>query len=173
MLSDRMQETLNRQINREFFSAYSYLALTAYFEDLNLKGFAHWMRTQHKEELVHANKAFDFVNDRDGRVTLSALEAPKVSWNSPVEAFAFALETEEANSKQIYEVVEAVMDERDHANHTFMQWFVNEQIEEEALVNDMLQRLRLVGDNNTGLFLIDHELGLRKPQDPGADGADA
>jgi ferritin len=170
MLSDRMQETLNRQINREFFSAYSYLALTAYFEDINLKGCAHWMRTQYEEELVHANKAFDFVHDRDGRVTLTTLEAPIASWSSPVEAFAFALETEKANSKQIYEVVETAMDERDHATHTFMQWFVNEQIEEEALVNDMLQRLRLVGDNNTGLFLIDHELGLRKPQVAGADG---
>jgi ferritin len=172
MLSDRMQETLNRQINREFFSAYSYLALTAYFEGINLKGFAHWMRTQYEEELVHANKAFDFVNHRDGRVTLTALEAPVVTWSSPVEAFAFALETEQANSNQIYEVVEAAMDERDHATHTFMQWFVNEQIEEEALVNDMLQRLRLVGDSNTGLFLIDHELGLRVPA-PGADGAGA
>ena len=170
MLSDRMQETLNRQINREFFSAYSYLALTAYFEDLNLKGFAHWMKTQYEEELVHANKAFDFVNNRDGRVTLARLEAPQMTWSSPVEAFGFALETEQANSNQIYEVVEAAMEERDHATHTFMQWFVNEQIEEEALVNDMLQRLRLIGDSNTGLFLIDHELGLRKPA-ASADGA--
>ena len=169
MLSDRMQATLNKQINREFFSAYSYLALTAYFEDMNLKGFAHWMKTQYEEELVHANKAFDFVIDRDGRVTLDALEAPKESWDSPVHAVAFALATERANSKQIYEVVEAAMEERDHATHTFMQWFVNEQIEEEALVNDMLQRLRLVGDNNTGLFLIDHELGLRKPQEGEGD----
>jgi ferritin len=167
-----MQETLNKQINREFFSAYSYLALTAYFEDLNLKGFAHWMKTQYEEELIHANKAFDFVNNRDGRVTLAPLEAPQVTWSSPVEAFGFALETEQANSHQIYEVVEAAMEERDHATHTFMQWFVNEQIEEEALVNDMLQRLRLVGDSNTGLFLIDHELGLRVPA-PGADGAGA
>lgn len=171
MLSDRMQEILNKQINREFFSAYSYLALTAYFEDINLKGFAHWMRTQYEEELVHANKAFVFVNNRDGRVTLAALEAPIATWKSPVEAFAFALETERANSKQIYEVVEIAMEERDHATHTFMQWFVNEQIEEESLVNDMLQRLQLVGDNNTGLFLIDHELGLRKPQDPAVGSA--
>ena len=172
MLSDRMQETLNRQINREFFSAYSYLALTAYFEDLNLKGFAHWMKTQYEEELIHANKAFDFVNNRDGRVILARLEAPQVTWSSPVEAFGFALETEQANSNQIYEVVETAMEERDHATHTFMQWFVSEQTEEEALVNDMLQRLRLVGDSNTGLFLIDHELGLRVPA-PSADGAGA
>ena len=171
MLSERIQDALNRQINREFFSAYSYLALTAYFEDLDLKGFAHWMHMQYEEELVHAAKAFNFVNDRDGRVTLTAIETPQASWDSPVAAFAFALDTERANSQQIYEVVDAATEERDHATHAFMQWFVNEQVEEEALVNEMLQRLRLVGDNNNGLFMVDNELGQRQPQQAGAAGA--
>ena len=169
MLSERMQETLNQQINIEFSAAYGYLALTAYFEDLDLKGFAHWMRVQHEEELVHAHKVFDFVNDRDGRVTLTAVDTPRASWDSPVDAVAGALEMERANSQQIYKVVETAMDERDHATHAFMQWFVNEQVEEEAQAGSILQQLRLVGDSNNGLFLMDRELGQRQPVDAGAD----
>ena len=169
MLSERMLETLNKQINYEFFAAYSYLALTAYFEDTDLKGFAHWMRLQHEEELVHAYKVFDFVNDRGGRVTLAALDTPQASWDSPLEALAFALEMERQNSQHIYAVVDIAMEERDHATHAFMQWFVNEQVEEEALASDMLQQLRLVGDNNNGLFLMDRELGQRQPGNAGAD----
>jgi ferritin len=161
MLNDEMQNALNQQINIEFNSAYSYLSLAAYFEAIHLKGFAHWMRIHYLEERMHANKIFDFIIDRDGRIDLLALAKPRKEWNSPLEAFEWALETEVSNSEAIYKLAELAMAKHDYATHTFMQWFISEQVEEEAIVNDMVAKLRLVGDSNAALFLMDQELGQR------------
>ena len=163
MLDKEVETALNKQINVEFSSAYAYLSVVAYFEDINLRGFAHWMRIHYLEERMHANKIFDFIVDRDGRVDLLGIDAPKKEWESPVAAFEWALQSECDTSESIYALVELAAKKRDHPTHTFLQWFVSEQVEEEALVNDMLQRLKLVGDSNAALFLMDQELSQRPP----------
>ena len=164
MISDRIESALNDQINAEYFSAFTYLSLNAYFESLDLKGFAHWMRIQYSEELTHAEKIFDFVNDRDGRVSLASVEAPRFEWSSPLEGFEAALENERTLSGRINDLVALALEEKDFATHTFMQWFVNEQVEEEALVRDIVQDLRRVVDDSSGLFLMDRDLGQRQPE---------
>lgn len=164
MLSEKIQQVLNKQLNAEFHSAYTYLSLASYFEDLDLNGCAHWMKIQYQEELMHADKIYIFINNRDGRVLLQVLEAPRSEWESPLEAFKWALANEQALSKKIYEVVEEALQERDHATHTFMQWFVNEQVEEEAIVRDIVSDIERVVESKDGLFLMDRDLAGRKPQ---------
>lgn len=161
MRSDKMQAALNKQINVEFSSAYEYLALSAYFESLNLKGFAHWMRVQYQEERMHALKIYDFIHARNGRVALQRVEAPRAKCNSPLEAFAHAHENEKRVSAKIDELVELAAAERDHAAHSFLQWFVNEQVEEEKITYEIAQKLELLGDNKSALFLMDRELAGR------------
>ena len=164
MLSDRLQDAINKQINNELYSAHLYLSMSAYFESLDLNGFAHWMKIQYHEELMHAEKIYAFVNDRDGRVRLQALTAPQIEWNSPLDAFKFALEAERTLSDRIYEVVDAALAERDHATHTFMQWFVNEQVEEEAIVRQIVSDMELIIESRDGIFLMDRDLAGRKGQ---------
>ncbi len=164
MLSEKLQQSLNDQLNSEFFSAYTYLSLAAYFEDLDLNGFAHWMKTQYQEELMHAEKVYTFINDRDGRVRLQVVDAPRGDWNSPLAAFKFALECERNLSQRIYAVVDDALAERDHATHTFMQWFVNEQVEEEAIIRDIVSDMERIAESRDGLFLMDRDLADRRPQ---------
>ena len=167
MLSEKIQQALNDQLNSEFSSAYTYLSMAAYLEDLELNGFAHWMKIQYQEELMHAERIYAFINDRDGRVRLQALAAPQGDWDSPLDAFKFALEGERALSERIYEVVDEALAERDHATHTFMQWFVNEQVEEEAIVRNIVSDMELIIESRDGLFLMDRDLAGRKPQSEG------
>ena len=164
MLSEKIQQALNNQLNSEFSSAYTYLSLAAYFEDLELNGFAHWMKVQYQEELMHADRIYAFINDRDGRVRLQALAAPQGDWDSPLDAFKFALAGERALSERIYEVVDEALAARDHATHTFMQWFVNEQVEEEAIVRNIVSDMELIIESRDGIFLMDRDLAGRKPQ---------
>ena len=172
MLDNEVEVALNQQINVEFRSAYSYLSLAGYFEAINLRGFAHWMRIHYLEERMHANKIFNFIVDRDGRIDLLPIEAPKKEWHSPLQAFEWAMEAERSNSEAIYQLVELANTKHDHATHTFLQWFVSEQVEEEALLNDMLQRMRLVGDSNAALFLMDQELSQRSLPTEAEDGSE-
>ena len=167
MLSEKIQQALNNQLNSEFSSAYTYLSLAAYFEDLELNGFAHWMKIQYQEELMHAERIYAFINDRDGRVRLQALAAPQGDWDSPLDAFKFALKGERALSERIYEVVDEALAERDHATHTFMQWFVNEQVEEEAIVRNIVSDMELIIESRDGIFLMDRDLAGRRPQSEG------
>ncbi|NKB70244.1 MAG: ferritin [Candidatus Latescibacteria bacterium] len=162
MLTAKTQQALNDQLNAEFFSAYSYLAQSAFFEHMNLRGFSHWMRIQYQEELVHATKVFDFINERDGRVLLQPVAVPTTEWDSPLDAFEAALAGERKLSNRIYQLVELAMAERDYATHNFMQWFISEQVEEEALFHDVSRDLKLVGDDNNGLFLMDRDLAKRQ-----------
>jgi ferritin len=173
MLDKEIETALNQQINVEFSSAYSYLSVVAYFESINLRGFAHWMRIHYLEERMHANKIFNFIVDRDGRVDLLGVDAPMKEWDSPVAAFEWALQSERFTSESIYALVDLAAKKRDHPTHTFLQWFVSEQVEEEALVNDMLQRLKLVDDSNAALFLMDQELSLRPLPIEGEGGTEA
>jgi ferritin len=161
MLNAKVQDALNKQINAELSSAYLYASMAAYFEAENLKGMAGWMRVQVKEEIGHAMKIFDFINDRNGRVTLTQLDAPKIQWDSPLDAFEGAYKHECTISRMIHELLGLATAEKDHAAATFLLWFVNEQVEEEASVQHIVDQLKLVGDQGMALYLLDKELGER------------
>jgi ferritin len=168
MISGKMQKALNHQINQEFQSAFTYLALSAYFESEELRGCAYWMRIQYEEELMHAAKIYDYIHDRDGEVSLSTVPAPECDPGSPLAAFELALDGEQALTGQIYDLVDLSHDERDHGTHTFLQWFVTEQVEEEDVIRDIVKDLKRIGDSNDGLFMLDRELKQRQPQSTAA-----
>jgi ferritin len=161
MLSQKLQDAFNKQVNAELFSSYLYLSMSAYFDDLDLKGMAHWMRLQSGEENSHAMRFFDFINDRSGRVTLTAIEAPKAEWKSPLEAFEDAYKHELKITGMINELMTLVAIEKDGAGHDFLEWFCREQVEEEAAAELIVSQLKLVGDNGIGLYLLDQQLGQR------------
>jgi ferritin len=161
MLSEQMQKSLNEQVNAELFSSYLYLSMTAYFKSLNLDGFANWMYVQAQEELVHAMKFYDFINRRGGRAILDKVEAPKKEWTSPLNVFEEAFEHEKMITGRIHHLVDISLQERDHATNTFLQWFVTEQVEEEENADGVVRKLKLVGNAEGGLFMIDIELAKR------------
>ena len=171
MLSDRMEKALNDQINAELYSAYLYLAMAAYFESINLGGFGNWMRIQAQEELTHAMKFYDFVYERGGRVSLAAVDAPPKEWDSPLAAFEGAYAHECKVSAMINDLVNIAIEEKDHATNNFLQWFVSEQVEEEASADAVVQKLKLIGDHGNGIFMLDRELGQRVFHAP-AEGAE-
>ena len=161
MLSAKLQDAFNKQINAELFSSYLYLSMSACFEAIDLKGMAHWMRLQAGEENLHAMRIFDFVNDRSGRVTLAAIEAPKAEWKSPLEAFEDAYKHETKISGMINDLMNLAAVEKDGASHDFLEWFVREQVEEEAAAQLIVGQLKLVGDSGVGLYMLDQQLGQR------------
>jgi ferritin len=161
MLSPKLQDAFNKQINAELYSSYLYLSMAAYFESKDLKGMAHWMDIQASEEKAHAMRIFNWVNDRSGRVTLTQIEAPKTEWKSPLEAFEDAYKHEIKITGMINELFTLVAIEKDGAGHDFLEWFCREQVEEEANAQLIVAQLKLVGDNGLGLYLLDQELGKR------------
>ena len=166
-LSTKIEKALNDQIKWEFFSAYLYLSMEAWFLNLGLPGFAAWMEAQVQEEIFHGMKMFRYVNETGGRVTLQGIEAPKARWKSPLEAFQDALAHEHKVTGRIHALVELAQKEKDHASVNFLQWFVGEQVEEEASVSDVVAKLKLTGDGGA-LFLLDKDLGLRVFTPPAA-----
>ena len=168
MISEKMQKALNEQINAELYSSYLYLSMASYFLSLNLNGFANWMRVQAQEELVHAMKFFDFVTERSGRVVLAPLGGPKVDWNGPMAAFENTLEHERHITGRINALVDLALAERDHATGNFLQWFVAEQVEEEAAADNLIQQLKLAGDSGHALLMLDRELQARTFVPPAA-----
>jgi len=171
MLNQKMQDALNQQINAETFSAYLYLSMAAYFEDKNLMGFANWMRVQAQEELTHTMKFFDYVNERGGRVELKAIEGPETQWESPLAAFETAYNHETKVTRLINDLVNLAIELSDHATNNFLQWFVAEQVEEEASADGIVQRLKMVSNSGAGLFMLDRELSARTFTPPPAEGA--
>lgn len=163
MLTPEVESALNAQINEEYYSSYVYASMANYFESISLKGFASWMRVHADEELLHARKLTDYVNDRGGRVLLQAIAAPKTEWDSPVAAMQAAYEHECHISQCINKLSSLCMKHDDHATHAFLKWFIDEQVEEESVVNDVVQQLKLVAGAPSGLFLVDRDLGGRKP----------
>lgn len=161
MLNEKMEEALNDQLNWEFFSAYLYASMSAYFSGVGLSGFANWMRVQALEELTHAGKFFDFIGQRGGKVRLASIAQPPWTWASPLEAFEDALAHEQKVTSRINALVETAREQRDHASEIFLQWFVTEQVEEETSVTEVIQKLRLVGDHPASLFHLDVSLGSR------------
>lgn len=163
MLSDKMVKALNDQVNAEMYSAYFYLAMNAYFESHSLAGFSHWMRMQAQEEMLHAMKIYDYVNERGGQVVLDAIAKPPAQWNSAQEVFNDVLAHEQKVTGLINELMNLALDERDHATAGFLQWFVSEQVEEEDNVGAVVDKLKLIGSDTSGLFVLDQELGKRLP----------
>ena len=160
-----MEKALNGQVNAELYSSYLYLSMNAYFKSVNLDGFANWMYAQAQEELMHAMKFYDFINQRGGRTLLAAIEAPPDQWDSPLAVFEDTLKHEKKVTGLINGLVDIAMEERDHATQVFLQWFVTEQIEEEESVGNVLEHLKLLGDAKQGLFMMDRELATRQVPD--------
>ncbi len=161
MLTEKIQDALNEQMNIEFFSANLYLAMSAWMETRSLKGMAHWMRLQANEEQTHAMRFFDFILERGGNALVGALESPRVSWDSPLDAFEDAWRHECHISGLINNLVDLSVGEKDFATQSFLQWFINEQVEEESSVLEIVERLRLVGDNGAALFMMEADLAKR------------
>jgi ferritin len=161
MIKDNILKKLNEQINLEYHSSYSYLAMSKYFLEQNLNGFANWMRVQAQEELLHGMKIFDFMNERDGAIHFSDIKQPRQTWESALDVFEDALANEKIVSERIYDIVDLSLSERDHATNAFLQWFVSEQVEEESLIKGVIDNLKLVGNDGNGLFLLDRDLGQR------------
>lgn len=162
MLTKKMEEALNRQINEEMYSAYLYLSMSAYFASINLSGFSHWLYVQYHEELEHAEKIFKYVIERGGRVKLTAIKEPEFEWKSPRDAFEAVVKHEKYITSRIYELLEIAEQEKDRATFAMLQWFVNEQVEEEAHSEEILARLEMIGDSKQGLLMLDRELAQRK-----------
>jgi ferritin len=161
MLSEKMQEALNKQLNAELYSAYLYLAMAAYYYSINLNGFANWMKVQNLEETMHAMKFYEFINERGGMIWLDAITKPPTTWSSPLEVFEETLKHEEKVTGLINDLVDLAILERDHATNAFLQWFITEQVEEEASANEVIQNLKLAGNDPHALFMLDRELGTR------------
>jgi len=161
MFNKKMEKSFNEQINEELYSAYLYLSMVAYFESTNLPGFANWMRVQTQEEIVHAMKFYDYINQRNGRVALTALADPQIEWKSPMDAFEAAYKHELHITDKINELVNLAIEEKDHAANMFLQWFVNEQVEEEKNPLDIIQKLKMIKDSSESLYMLDKELAAR------------
>jgi len=161
MIKENIQKAINEQINKEFYSAYLYLAMANYFESRNLKGIAKWLFVQDKEEIGHADKFIDFLNERGGRVELTHIEAPKKDWASVLEAFEDAYNHEVFISDSINKIVELAREEKDFATEVFLGWFVKEQVEEEEQTLDIVMKLKLIGETGQALYMLDKKLGQR------------
>ncbi|OHB64116.1 MAG: ferritin [Planctomycetes bacterium RBG_13_60_9] len=162
MISAKVEKALNEQINEELYSSYLYLSMAAWFESQNLPGFASWMRVQVREENTHAMKFVEFINERRGRVALQAIKEPTKEWESPLAAFEAALKHEQHITGRINELVNLAVAEKDHATGAFLQWFVNEQVEEEAAADSVVQKLTIAKDAPGALLMLDHAMGERK-----------
>ena len=161
-LSKKMETAINKQINAEFYSAYLYLSMAAYFEEMNLSGFSAWMRAQTKEEMEHGMKLFDYVFERGGSITLAAIDKPVGKWKNPLDVFQASLAHEQKVTRMISNLYNLAKSEKDHATEIELQWFVSEQVEEEASVSDIIEKLKLVGSKGNGILMLDRELGQRK-----------
>lgn len=161
MLSKKIEKALNEQVNAELYSAYLYLAMSAWFESQNLPGFAGWMRIQNREETAHGMKFFGFINERRGRVTLTEIDEPTKEWKSPLAAFEAALEHEQYITGRINDLMNLAAAEKDHATAGFLQWFVKEQVEEEATADSIIQKLRMAEKAPGAMLMLDQVLGQR------------
>ena len=158
MFSKEIQSALNEQINSEFLAWYTYLAMSSYFKSISLNGFARWIGKQAQREMTHAMKIYEFLHERDATVGFSSIHEPPSNWRSPLDAISEAYRREQEASGRINNLVDLAMRNRAHATNTFLQWFVNEQVEEEARLRAIAKKLELVGDDRYGLFLIDRDM---------------
>jgi ferritin len=161
MLKPKIEKAINKQINAELWSGYLYLSMSSYFESIGLSGFANWMWIQAREETTHAMRLYNHVIERGGRVILSAIEKVPTQWKSPLNVFDETYKHEQKVTGLINDLVDLAIKEKDHATVNMLQWFVDEQVEEEASADEIVQKLKLIGKNTSGLFMLDQELGQR------------
>ena len=175
MIKENVQKAINEQIQAELQSAYIYLGMSAYFEENNLEGFANWMKVQWEEEIQHAMYFYDHVLRRGGHIELLNIDPPKLDIKSPKHAFEQALEHEQYITGRINDLYELAQDEKDNPFQTLLHWFIDEQVEEEENTDRIRQQLEMVGDDRSGLFMLDKEMGQRQaPQkNAGNDGGQA
>ena len=162
MLSRKVQDAINEQIKHEFYSSYFYLSMSAHLESVHLSGFARWMRLQSQDEMSHAMKLFDFVQEREGRVVLQAIDQPPAKFKSPLDVFQQALEHERKVTNMIHKLYDLAGKENDYATQVMLQWFVQEQVEEEKAAGDIVEQLKMIGDEVTALLMLDRQLGARE-----------
>jgi ferritin len=165
MIGEKVAAALSLQMNREFYNARLYLSMAAYFHSINLEGAAGWMESQSKEEAGHAMRLYKHLQERGARILLAAIDAPPTKWDSPLAAFEAAYEHECKVTREFDEHLELARAQKDNATISFLQWFVNEQVEEEASVDAVVQKLKMIGDHKGGLFMLDRALGERKAKD--------
>ncbi len=161
MISKTMQDAMNIHVAEEIYSSNLYLAMAGYSESLSLKGFAHWMRIQSKEEREHALKMLDYLADRGGRWQIKAVVEPPFEFKSPRDVFEKTLEHEKEVTAKIHKLYELALKEKDYATQNFLQWFISEQVEEESRVVEYAEKLKMIGESSNAIFWIDKELGKR------------
>lgn len=161
MIDQRMADTINDQINAEMFSAYLYQSMAAWFADQNFNGMAIWMTAQAQEEMIHAMKFYNYLIERGGTVLLKQIDGPPTEWASPLAAFEAALDHERYITERINKMMDLAIDIRDHAAKGLLQWYVDEQVEEEANATDNVEKLRMVGDEGNAKYMLDKEFGAR------------
>ena len=161
MINKKVREGFNKQIQHELYSAYLYLSMAAWVHSKGMDGMAQWLRVQTMEEMTHAMKFFDHIIERDGEVELLEIEKPPTAWASPLEAFKAANKHEQFITGKINELVKLSNEENDYASNSMLQWFVDEQVEEEANASKNVQNLEMVGDSGNGLLMVDREMGAR------------
>ena len=161
MLNEKMEAAINGQINAEIYSSYLYMSMATWFDDTQLPGMAHWMRVQAQEEMTHAFKFYNYVNERGGRVLLTAIEGPPTDWDSPLAVFKAVAEYEAKVTGLCNGLMDLALELKDHASVSFMQWFIDEQVEEEASADEVVGKLKLIEGDASGLFMMDNELGAR------------
>lgn len=160
-MKKEMEKAFNKQVNAELYSSYLYLAMESYFQSISLTGFASWMRAQVQEEMFHGIKMYNYIHERGGKAKLEAIAKPEEKWESPLLAFEHILAHEQHVTSLINNLIDVAQDTRDHAAKAFLDWFITEQVEEEASVGQIVDRLRLIGKDSSGLFFLDSELGKR------------
>lgn len=165
VIKEPVQRAVNEQIKNEFYSAYVYLSMSAYCETINLRGFANWMRLQSREEIAHAMRLFDFLINRGGRVILQPIGQPPVDFGSPLDVAQQTLEHEQKVTAMIENLYELAAKENDYATQAALQWFITEQVEEESNASQIVEQLKMIGDNRTALLMLDMELGKRRPEE--------
>jgi ferritin len=170
MISKKMEDALNGQVNAELYSAYLYLSMESYFKSKNMNGFANWMRVQTQEEMSHVMKIYEFIDERGGRIVLKAIEGPPTQWDSPLATFEAIYKHEQKVTGLINDLVDLAIAEKDHATNSFLQWFVNEQVEEESSADQVVQQLKMMQNAPGGIFMFDRELGQRVFTPPAAQG---
>jgi ferritin len=161
MIGKKMLDAINSQINAEFYSAYLYMSMSSYFSSVGMPGAANWMRIQALEEMTHGEKFCNYIEERGGRVILAAIDAPETQWSSPLDAFESVLKHEQKVTSLINDLMDTALAEKDHAAVLFLQWFVGEQVEEEASAQAVIDQINLAGESKGGMLMIDRELGQR------------
>lgn len=162
MISTAMQDAINNQINKELFSSYLYLSMSAHFESAGLPGFAQWLQVQSNEEREHAMKLYAHLVDRGGQVRLAAIAAPRAEWASPLEALQEVLKHEKYITASIHALYETALSEKDYPAQILLQWFINEQVEEEKNATDILDQMKRIEAHDTAVLMLDHRLGKRQ-----------